>query len=102
MSARSGSQRIPELDGLRGAAIGLVVLFHYLYFGPRPPSYSPSWGVLSHLYVGFERFVAVGWTGVDLFFVLSGFLIGGILIDARESKTYYKDFYLRRVYRILP
>src|ERR1700693_1219773 len=98
MGSPSKSARIPELDGLRGIAIGSVVLFHYFYWGP--PSYSPAGGALGHIWVGFERFAAIGWPGVDLFFVLSGFLIGGILIDSRNSENYYKAFYLRRVYRI--
>ncbi len=86
------STRIPALDGLRGIAILLVLLRHGL-FGMETSS--PL----------MNRLLALGglsWSGVDLFFVLSGFLIGGILLDSCESPHYYKTFYARRAYRILP
>lgn len=86
-------ERIPELDGLRGAAILSVMTFHYL-----DALTSQGHGVLGY----FHPIVTMGWTGVDLFFVLSGFLIGGILLDARSSPFYFKSFYLRRFYRIIP
>jgi peptidoglycan/LPS O-acetylase OafA/YrhL len=92
-AAGTGKTRIPELDGLRGIAVLLVVLYHFTVpFGP----YSNR--VANACYNTFR----IGWAGVDLFFVLSGFLIGGILLDARESKTYFKTFYLRRIFRIFP
>src|SRR5579859_1738120 len=92
--------RIPELDGLRGVAISLVVLFHSFSYGP-PPGHHPI-GIIRRTFVFLERFFAIGWTGVDLFFVLSGFLIGGILLDVRPSPNYFKTFYLRRFFRIIP
>ena len=72
--------RIPELDGIRGIAIAMVVAHHYFFIPP----------------------VGMLWSGVDLFFVLSGFLIGGILIDARRSPNYFRAFYTRRFFRIVP
>lgn len=81
------SGRIPQLDGLRGLAIALVLVNHY-----SQPLDLP---VLS-------RLTSLGWSGVDLFFVLSGFLIGGILLDARGSANYFQVFYLRRACRIFP
>jgi peptidoglycan/LPS O-acetylase OafA/YrhL len=92
--------RIQELDGLRGIAITMVVLFHTFYFSP-PASHHPT-GLIRSTFVLLERFFAIGWTGVDLFFVLSGFLIGGILLDVHASPNYFKTFYLRRFYRIIP
>ena len=86
------SARIPALDGLRGVAILLVLLCHSIF------EFHPTSRVLSSMLV-------VGrltWSGVDLFFVLSGFLIGGILLDAKASPHYFKTFYVRRAYRILP
>jgi peptidoglycan/LPS O-acetylase OafA/YrhL len=98
-NSRSPS-RIPELDGLRGIAILLVVIWHYFYFYPDPNHHPTAF--LRQLYVCFERCIAIGWSGVDLFFVLSGFLIGGILLDAQASPFYFKTFYLRRFFRIVP
>jgi peptidoglycan/LPS O-acetylase OafA/YrhL len=86
---------MPELDTIRGIAVLLVLFFHG--FGFR-------YG-LSGL-SGFPKiFVAAtlpGWTGVNLFFVLSGFLITGILLDSRPKADYYRRFYVRRALRILP
>ena len=93
-NAHISSGRIPELDGLRGTAILLVILCHYV-------------GQAEHVRLGAlpHRLLSaftVGWSGVDLFFVLSGFLIGGILLNARETPRYFRTFYMRRVFRILP
>jgi len=88
---RDFSKRIPELDGIRGMAILMVLVYHFV------PTSKQSF--LPHKLVGL---LAFGWSGVDLFFVLSGFLIGGILLDAKDSANYFKVFYFRRLYRILP
>src|SRR5580698_10368066 len=92
-SAHTKSSRIPELDGLRGIAVLCVVCIHYIVVSPS--AHSP-------IAAFFQRAVALGWSGVDLFFVLSGFLIGGILLDARGSPNYFKAFYARRFFRIIP
>lgn len=86
--------RIPELDGLRGLAILLVVICHYIADAEHAQ--------LGFWWHHFLSALSVGWSGVDLFFVLSGFLIGGILLDSRNSPRYFQTFYLRRVHRILP
>ena len=92
------SQRIPALDGVRGIAIFLVLLRHSIFAMESAIGGPPATGA-------FSWFLAAGqltWSGVDLFFVLSGFLIGGILLDARTSPRYFQTFYFRRFYRILP
>ena len=77
---------LPPLDGVRGLAILLVMLFHVAHDATGPLA----------LVTGF------GWAGVDLFFALSGFLITGILLDAHGRPDYYWRFYARRARRIFP
>lgn len=93
-NSTSFSAHIPELDGLRGLAILLVIICHYVA--------SAGHGSLGFWPSRMLDALAAGWSGVDLFFVLSGFLIGGILLDARDAPHYFRAFYLRRVFRILP
>jgi peptidoglycan/LPS O-acetylase OafA/YrhL len=88
------ARRIPELDGLRGVAVLLVLVWHFGYGANSANGH--HW--LSYLIDASSLF----WSGVDLFFVLSGFLIGGILIDTRNSPNYFTTFYTRRVFRIIP
>jgi len=79
-------RKIPALDGVRGVAI-LVVLAHNLHAFSSSP---------------FSLLSDYGWLGVDLFFVLSGFLITGILLDTRPSEHFFRNFYARRCLRIWP
>jgi len=92
--------RLPALDGIRGIAVMLVVFYHVAEYQPTYLPQDPSWLVpFSHLFAIGSH---VGWIGGDLFFVLSGFLITGILLDARDSSSYFGSFYRRRAARILP
>src|SRR4051812_43084837 len=86
--AGAGARHWPGLDGLRGTAILAVLLCHYSALFPATPTFP---GVLVN-----------GWAGVDLFFVISGFLITGILLDSKSSPNYFRNFYARRVLRIFP
>jgi peptidoglycan/LPS O-acetylase OafA/YrhL len=92
VGAPAPQTHIPGLDGVRGAAILLVIGYHALRHLP----YSGPHELLVH------RLVDTGWVGVDLFFVLSGFLITGILLDAKGGEGYFRRFYTRRVLRIVP
>jgi peptidoglycan/LPS O-acetylase OafA/YrhL len=87
--------RLPELDGVRGIA-ALIVFFHHLCFTTIN---GQAWGSgvrwLSSIF-------SFGTIGVDIFFVLSGFLITSLLIRDRESPAFYRDFYWKRALRILP
>lgn len=80
-AVKHNREHYPALDGLRGIAILLVVFFH-------------NFGFINYFYFG--------WLGVDLFFVLSGFLITNILINQVGSEDYLKNFFVRRVLRIFP
>ncbi|MFZ1263728.1 MAG: acyltransferase, partial [Chitinophagaceae bacterium] len=71
----------PSLDGLRGVAILLVVFLHNF---------------------GFMNYFFFGWLGVDLFFVLSGFLITDILLKTLDKPNFLRNFYMRRILRIFP
>ena len=85
--------RIPEVDGLRGLAISLVLVYHYI--GSIGAPRFPAWQAVT-------KSIGLFWSGVDLFFVLSGFLICGILTDSVRSASYFTTFYMRRVHRIFP
>ena len=95
-SRYSAGLHVPELDGIRGAAVWMVILNH-VEGGWNMPAYIKA-SVPGPLLMLIQH----GWLGVDLFFVLSGFLITGILLDSREKPHYFKNFYMRRFLRIIP
>jgi peptidoglycan/LPS O-acetylase OafA/YrhL len=83
-------QHLPVLDGVRGIAVLIVIGFHFWQ----------DFHLEAHDWI--SRIAIWGSTGVDLFFVLSGFLITGILLDQRASPNSLRNFYVRRVLRIFP
>lgn len=85
---------IPALDGVRGIAILLVLFAHLLHSNDAPTS-----SALINLILKLRN---MGWVGVDIFFVLSGFLITGILFDSLSNRHYFRNFYMRRILRIFP
>jgi peptidoglycan/LPS O-acetylase OafA/YrhL len=87
-TASTGSaRRVPQLDAVRGVAI-LMVIAHNIS--------------LKYPVLGSQWWKKDGWMGVDLFFALSGFLITGILLDAKGAARYFENFYARRILRIWP
>ncbi|MGC1375912.1 MAG: acyltransferase [Anaerolineales bacterium] len=95
MSQTERADRTPELDGVRGLAILMVMVYHLMLFSMYLPKNTPfrEWLVQA---------VSMGWAGVDLFFVLSGFLITSILLRTRNDPHYFRNFYARRILRIFP
>ena len=87
MEREASRRHFASLDGLRGLAVLAVVFYHYF---PKKGT-----GVLGYL-------STTGWAGVDLFFVLSGFLITGILFDTLDCDGFYRNFYIRRALRLFP
>jgi peptidoglycan/LPS O-acetylase OafA/YrhL len=89
ISARRASlimnRRVIELDGLRGLAALAVIVAHYF-------------GEVAH---GFRIFT-FGWLGVDVFFVLSGYLIGSLILEQQSQPGFLGVFYLKRAARIIP
>src|SRR5215470_2833769 len=90
-SVRAGGH-LPGLDGVRGLAILLVLAVHFV--GNATPV---TWGERLAVKLG-----NYGVLGVDLFFVLSGFLITGLLLDSKGDPHYFRNFYARRTLRIFP
>jgi peptidoglycan/LPS O-acetylase OafA/YrhL len=90
---------VPALDGLRGLAILLVMLLH---FGASETLPGLKKMDLSWIERAYLKVADAGGCGVDLFFVLSGFLITGILFDTKACSRYFRTFYLRRTLRIFP
>lgn len=95
MRGHESTRRIPELDGLRGVAVGIVLIWHLV-----GALMDPSLGLWAK---AVYNTTILGRTWVDLFFVLSGFLITGIILDKSQAPTQFlRHFYIRRNLRIVP
>lgn len=88
-------RRVAELDGIRGMAIAAILTVHSSEFLVSGINYKP-------IYYALYRCMIAGWLGVDIFFVLSGFLITAIILEDRDRPDFWSQFYLRRSLRILP
>ena len=91
---QSSTTHVPLLDGLRGAAILLVLASHAI---AEPLEYR-----VTSLDSVVKAAIGTGWIGVDLFFVLSGFLVTGILLDTKGQRRWWSNFVARRALRIFP
>jgi len=88
-------KKIEVLDGVRGLAILLVMFYHFsIPFQHHIKT--------NNIDILLAKILQTGWVGVDLFFVMSGFLITSILLQTRVTTSYFKNFYVRRVLRIFP
>ena len=90
------SPRIPSLDGYRGFALLMILVFHYVN-NQIILTENPSFFIIQ-----LSKITSFTGTALDLFFILSGFLIGSILLKNKRSSTYFRVFYLRRLLRIVP
>jgi peptidoglycan/LPS O-acetylase OafA/YrhL len=88
------NQRIEVLDGLRGMAIFAAVIYHY--------ANNLIDADASQFNLTLKSLTQFFYTSIDMFFLLSGFLLGGILLKNKQSPNFFKTFYMRRVYRIIP
>ena len=93
-SIANSQRHIPALDGIRGIAIFGTLGIHIAYLDAMPKA-PPAYLHLFHV-------IQLGWMGVDLFLVLSGFLITGILLDSKTASNFFRAFYARRTLRIFP
>lgn len=85
--------QVAALDGVRGVAIAIVLIHNASFVLHDNTAFLPKLA---------SAIAATGWVGVQLFFVLSGFLITGILLEARGSRGFFRTFYIRRTLRIFP
>ena len=99
-SADKNKTHIAALDGLRGIAILIILANHSVitYFTVYPEQ-GNNYDLITNFIL---KIFSLLWSGVDLFFVLSGFLITKILLDSKGAINYFKAFYVRRVLRIFP
>ncbi|WP_263358724.1 acyltransferase family protein [Acidicapsa ligni] len=88
-------RRLSQLDGIRGFAIAAVLADHLGSIIGLGISRNP-------VLLAIDNLMLAGWLGVDVFFVLSGFLITGIILKDRSEPGFWSNFYLRRAFRILP